>query len=57
MKEQSKTITAADLRAAFVRWEQDYREGKTLSHEEADQQSVEDKASASSDFIWSMLEG
>ena len=55
MNEQSKTITAADLRAAFVRWEQDYREGKTLSREEADQQSVEDKASASSDFIWSLL--
>ena len=50
-----KTITVSDLRAAFVQWEQAYRDGKTLSHEEAAQLTVNDMATQSANHFWALL--
>lgn len=49
------TITKPQLEAALLRWEQDARDGKTLTHEEADALPVEQVAAESAAHLWAEL--
>lgn len=49
------TITKAQLEAVLLRWVQDARAGKTISHEEADALPVEQVAAESAAHLWAEL--
>lgn len=49
---ETMTITKDQLRAALQRWEQDARDGKTLSEAESRSRPVEQVAAASADRLW-----
>jgi hypothetical protein len=49
------TITKPQLEAALLRWEQDAREGKTRTHDEADALPLEQVAAESADHLWQEL--
>jgi sRNA-binding protein len=52
---ESITITKAQLRAALQQWEQDHRDGKCMSSEEAAALSVEEHAALGADALWESL--
>jgi predicted transcriptional regulator len=52
---EAKTITKEQLISALAKWEQDYRDGKCLTHEEADAQTVEENAKMAADDLWDSL--
>lgn len=52
---ETLTITKPQLEAAMLRWEQDARNGKTLSHEEADALPAEQVAAESAEHLWAEL--
>jgi hypothetical protein len=49
------TITKPQLEAALLRWEQDAREGKTRTHDEADTLPVEQVVAESAEHLWAEL--
>ncbi len=49
------TITKPQLEAALLRWEQDARDGKTRSHDEADALPVEQVAAESAAHLWAEM--
>lgn len=49
------TITKIQLEEALRRWEQDARDGKTISHTEADALPVEQVAAESAEHLWTEL--
>lgn len=49
------TITKPQLEAALARWEQDSRDGKTISHAEADALPVAQVAAENADHLWAEL--
>jgi hypothetical protein len=49
------SISREDLRIAFLEWEEAYRRGDTLSHEEVAQMSVEHVAEYSADHLFRLL--
>ena len=49
------TITKPQLKAALLRWEQDARDGKTRTHDEADALPVEQVAEESATHLWEEL--
>lgn len=51
------TITQDQLKRALQTWEQAYRDGKTISHAEADKLSPETIAVRSTAYLWSLLSG
>jgi hypothetical protein len=55
MDEQSITITQEQLRRALQIWEQSYRDGKTMSHADADQLDVDEVATRSAAYLWAQL--
>jgi len=52
---ETMTITKIQLEEALRRWEHDARDGKTISHAEADALPVEQVASESADHLWTEL--
>lgn len=52
---ETLTITKDQLRAALLRWEQDARDGKTRSHDEADSLPVPQVADESTAHLWHEL--
>jgi hypothetical protein len=52
---ETLTITKPQLEAALLRWEQDARDGKTRSHDEADALPVEQVAAESAAHLWAEL--
>jgi hypothetical protein len=52
---ETMKITKIQLEEALRRWEQDARDGKTISHAEADALPVEQVASESADHLWNEL--
>lgn len=52
---ETLTITKPQLEAALRRWEQDARDGKTRSHDEADALPVEQVAAESTAHLWAEL--
>lgn len=48
-------IDKSTLREALQVWAQAFRDGKTLSHAEADTLSVEEHAELGADYIWDVL--
>lgn len=50
------TITKDQLQAALKNWEQDHRDGKCLSAEEARAMSVDEVAAASAGGLWAKLQ-
>jgi hypothetical protein len=52
---ETLTITKPQLEAALLRWEQDARDGKTRSHDEADALPAEQVAAESADHLWQEL--
>lgn len=54
---ETVTITRETLRLALQAWEQAYREGRTLSHEEGAQLSVDEHARLSCNALWVGLGG
>ena len=52
---ETLTITRPQLEAALLRWEQDARAGKSLSHEEADALLLEQVAAKSAEHLWNEL--
>lgn len=53
---ETLTITKPQLEAALLRWEQDARNGKTRSHEEAGALSVDEVAAESAEHLWAELQ-
>lgn len=49
------TITKPQLEAALLRWEQDARDGKTRSHDEADALPIEQVVAESTAYLWEKL--
>jgi hypothetical protein len=49
------TITKSQLHAVLLRWEQDARDGKTLTHEETDALPLEQVVAESADHLWTLL--
>lgn len=49
------TITKPQLEAALLRWEQDARDGKTRTHDEADALPLEQVAAESAAHLWEEL--
>lgn len=52
---ETLTITRPQLDAVLLRWEQDYRDGKTRSHEETARLPAETAAKERADYLWSEL--
>lgn len=52
---ETLTITPAHLEAALLRWEQDYRAGKTLSNEQKDRLPVDQVATQNAAYLWGEL--
>lgn len=52
---ETLTITKDQLRAALQRWEQDARDGKTLSEAESRAKPVEQVAAESADHLWTEM--
>ncbi len=52
---ETLTITKDQLSAVLLRWEQDHRDGKTLTHAEADALSVEQSSAERADYLWDQL--
>ena len=50
------TISKPQLEAALLAWEQDSRDGKTLTHAEAGLLTVEQVAAESADRLWKALQ-
>lgn len=50
-----KTITKEILIDALAQWEQDYRDGKCMTQEEADALSVLENAKRAADALWESL--
>lgn len=51
------TVTREQLKRALKQWEQDARDGKTMSVEESRSQSLEVNAEASTVALWAALGG
>lgn len=56
-REPAISITKTDLERAFAGWEQDYRDGKCMTHDAADQMSVEQISKLAADHFWDRLHG
>lgn len=54
---ETLTITKNQLRAVLLRWAQDFRDGKTRSHEETDALPEEQTADESTTYLWHELGG
>jgi hypothetical protein len=52
---ETLTITKDQLRAALQRWEQDARDGKTLTQAESRRNPVEQVAAESAEHLWAEL--
>lgn len=52
---ETLTITKNQLRAALLRWEQDARDGKTRTRDEAEALPVEQVADESTAHLWREL--
>lgn len=54
---ETLTITREQLYTVMRQWEQDYRDGKTISVEEAREKSVDQIAQENTDNLWRELGG
>lgn len=52
---ETLTITKPQLKAALLQWEQDARNGKTRSHDEADALPAQQVAEESAAHLWDKL--
>jgi hypothetical protein len=52
---ETLTITKEQLRAVFLDWEMDYREGRTLTVEEALAKPVDQVVGENTDNVWAAL--